>query len=132
MSIVPYEAPAVQSWSLGDPVNCGKPYSHAEAVPRIPQRRVNVSPRVDYQLNSKNTLTVRYSFSRTDIRDSGLGSFNLASRGYHSESRNQTLQFTETALLVWEISPRIPAFRASNSRWRASSATCSAGHRSEP
>jgi hypothetical protein len=69
------------------------------AVPRIPQRRVNVSPRVDYQLNAKNTLTLRYTFSRTDIRDAGLGSFNLASRGYHSESRNQTLQLTETALL---------------------------------
>lgn len=70
------------------------------AVPRIPQRRVTVNPRVDYQLNSKNTLTVRYTFSRTDIRDAGLGSFNLATRGYHSESRNQTLQLTETALLT--------------------------------
>ncbi len=70
------------------------------AVPRIPQRRVTVNPRLDYQLSPKNTLTARYTFSRTDIRDAGLGSFNLPTRGYHSESYNQTLQLTESALLT--------------------------------
>ncbi len=69
------------------------------AVPRVPQRRVGANPRVDYQLSPKNSLTVRYGFTRTDIRDAGIGSFNLVSRGYHTETWNHSVQLTETAVL---------------------------------
>ncbi len=72
-------------------------------TPRTPQRRVGVSPRVDYQLNAKNTLIVRYGFTRSDIRDAGIGGFNLESRGYHTENLNQTAQITETAVLSASI-----------------------------
>jgi hypothetical protein len=65
---------------------------------RIPQRRVIVSPRVDYQLNANNTLSLRYQWLQADIPDSGIGSFNLVSRGQHSHTTNQTLQLTETAV----------------------------------
>jgi hypothetical protein len=68
-------------------------------TPRTPQRRVGVNPRIDYQLNPKNTLTIRYGFTRSDIRDAGIGSFNLTSRGYHSEIINHSVQITETAVL---------------------------------
>ena len=34
------------------------------SVFRMPQRRVSLSPRVDYQLNANNTLIVRYGFLR--------------------------------------------------------------------
>lgn len=63
------------------------------------QRRITVSPRVDYQLNPSNTLTMRYRFNRDGIEGAGVGSFNLASRGYHSIYTNQTAQITETAVL---------------------------------
>ena len=43
----------------------------------VPQRRIVITPRVDYQLSTNQTLTFRYAFSRTDIADSGIGSFNL-------------------------------------------------------
>ena len=66
---------------------------------RIPQRRVIFSPRVDYQLNPKNTLTVRYLFTHADIADAGIGSFNLVSQGYDSLTKSQTLQATETAVI---------------------------------
>ena len=66
---------------------------------RIPQRRVIFSPRVDHQLNPKNTLTVRYWFTHADIADAGIGSFNLVSQGYDSLSKSQTLQATETAVI---------------------------------
>jgi hypothetical protein len=68
-------------------------------TPRTPQRRVGVNPRIDYQLNDKNTLIFRYGFTRSDIRDAGLGSFNLVSRGYHTEGTNHSVQITETAVL---------------------------------
>ena len=68
------------------------------AVPVTPQRRNLVSPRLDYQLGANNTLTVRYLYSRSDIRDAGIGSFDLLSRAYHFPSTNQTLQATDTAV----------------------------------
>ncbi len=66
---------------------------------RTRQRRFGINPRVDYQLNSKNTLTVRYGFTRADIQGAGIGGFNLVSRGTHPENTNHTLQVTETAVL---------------------------------
>ena len=69
------------------------------ATPRTPQRRVGVNPRIDYQVNAKNTLTMRYGFTRSDIRDAGIGSFNLISRGFHTQNVNHSVQITETAVL---------------------------------
>jgi hypothetical protein len=66
---------------------------------RVPQRRNRVSPRLDYQLTPNNTLTVRYGFSDMDIRDAGIGSFNLISRGYHLQNTHHHLQIAETAVL---------------------------------
>ncbi len=66
---------------------------------RIPQRRVIVSPRVDYQLNANNTLIMRYGFLRADIQDVSVGGFNLTDRGYHFQNTEQHLQVTETAVL---------------------------------
>ena len=64
-----------------------------------PQLRVQLTPRVDYQLNSNNTLMFRYGFTHLDIQDAGIGSFDLTSRGYHAQTNNQTVQATETAVL---------------------------------
>src|SRR5215813_9080164 len=68
-------------------------------TPKTPQRRISVNPRVDYQLNDRNTLALRYVYLHSDVRDAGLGGFNLASRGYHVLGENQTVQLTETAAL---------------------------------
>src|SRR5262249_7609427 len=48
---------------------------------RIPQRRWTISPRVDYQPSTNNTLSMRYSLTHVDIPFSGIGGFNLVSRG---------------------------------------------------
>jgi len=66
---------------------------------RTPQRRFGINPRVDYQLNAKNTLTVRYGLNRANIQGAGIGGFNLVSRGTHQENKSHTLQITETAVL---------------------------------
>lgn len=68
-------------------------------TPRTINRRISVNPRLDYQLNGHHTLTLRYVYLHSDVRDAGIGSFNLASRGYRVLGDNQTIQLTETAVL---------------------------------
>jgi hypothetical protein len=64
-----------------------------------PGRFTNVSPRIDYQLNESNTLMFRYGITHSDVRDNGIGAFDLVSRGYHSQFTNQTVQAADTALI---------------------------------
>ena len=67
-----------------------------------PQSRTAASPRVDYALNSRNNLTVRYQQIWNGLDNQGVGDFNLASRAYRETQREQTAQITETAT----VSPR--------------------------
>jgi hypothetical protein len=64
-----------------------------------PGRFTNISPRVDYQLGQNNTLMFRYGVTHSDVRDNGIGGFDLTSRGYHSQFTNQTVQAADTALI---------------------------------
>jgi len=65
----------------------------------IPGRYTRISPRVDYQLDDRNTLMLRYGVTRAGAQNVGVGSFDLISRGYHNEFLNQTVQGAETAVL---------------------------------
>ena len=64
-----------------------------------PGRFTRVSPRIDYQLGEKHTLMFRYGITHSDVRDNGIGAFDLPARGYHSQFTNQTVQASDTALL---------------------------------
>ena len=66
---------------------------------QTPQRRLSLSPRIDYQLTANNSLTGRYSYTRNDLTDQGVGQFNLASRGYNELNVFQTLQLTDTQVI---------------------------------
>ncbi|HYJ47605.1 MAG TPA: carboxypeptidase regulatory-like domain-containing protein, partial [Pyrinomonadaceae bacterium] len=72
------------------------PFSQAVVVP---QHRTGFSPRLDYQLNPKNTLVARYTFLHQSQKDAGIGNFSLPSRAYDAAYTEQTLQLTETAVL---------------------------------
>jgi hypothetical protein len=69
----------------------------------IPQRRWTISPRADLQLTTNNTLSLRWNGTHTVIPYSGVGSFNLISRGASSTSMNQTVQVIDTAVLSASI-----------------------------
>lgn len=64
----------------------------------IPSRRTSFSPRVDFQINPNNTLIARYNYTR-NTRTTGIGGFSLPSRAYDSSNTEQSIQFTETAVI---------------------------------
>ncbi len=72
-----------------------EPFS--DAVPN-PKTRLNLSPRLDYQLTRSNTLSVRYQYWRNnEINDLPLnGGFNLASLATNLLDTENTLQVTDT------------------------------------
>ncbi len=64
-----------------------------------PNHFFSFSPRFDYQLNSANTLVMRYSYSRTRAENVGASDFSLPERAFDRSSSIQTVQVTETAVL---------------------------------
>ena len=87
------------------------------SIYRTPQRFTRLSPRLDYRLNDNNTLILRYSATNADIDGTGIGSFDLISRGYDYQYLNQTVQATETAVLGASINEtRFQYFRSASRR----------------
>jgi hypothetical protein len=72
--------------------------SRVSSIVTTPQRLTRANPRVDYQLNENNTLTIRYGVTHADIQQAGIGALDLASRGHHTQYTNQTVQASETAV----------------------------------
>ncbi|MGI8744007.1 MAG: carboxypeptidase regulatory-like domain-containing protein [Bryobacteraceae bacterium] len=72
------------------------PYS---AFLATPQRRMTLSPRLDYAINPNNTFVARYTYTRNEITDSGVGVFNLPSRGVNVQNQEHTVQLTDTIVL---------------------------------
>jgi Carboxypeptidase regulatory-like domain len=65
----------------------------------VPRRSLNFSPRLDYQLNEKNTLVARYFYYHQSTQNGGVGGFSLPERAYDSLFTFQQIQLTETAVL---------------------------------
>ena len=68
-------------------------------VLRIPQKRLSVSPRADWQATPNFTLTARYTYLEASVTNSGVGSFNLPERGVLAKSTSNTAQLTGTWIL---------------------------------
>ena len=58
--------------------------------------RLNLGPRLDYQLAKNDTLTVRYQYWRDNEQNDGIGGFTLPSQGYNTLETEQTVQLGET------------------------------------
>jgi hypothetical protein len=61
-----------------------------------PQMRMNLGPRVDYQLSSKNVLTVRYQLWQNSDSNDGIGQLSLASQAYSTTGTEHTVQVSDT------------------------------------
>jgi len=65
----------------------------------VPRRNMFISPRLDYAINSNNTLIARYNYNRFRVENAGVTGFNLPERGYDTISTGHNIQLTETAIL---------------------------------
>ena len=72
------------------------PYSQAVLNPHM---RMNVGPRVDYQLSSKNVMTVRYQYWGNNDKDDGIGQFALPSQAYNTNGSEHTFQVGDTHVI---------------------------------
>jgi hypothetical protein len=78
------------------------PVTFSEAIAN-PRRRTNLSPRLDYQLGTNNTLTARYQFFRESETNDGVGQFSLPSQGYNVTNTEQTLQISDSQIFGAKI-----------------------------
>jgi hypothetical protein len=68
-----------------------------------PQTRLDVSPRFDFGLGAKNTLSVRYMLDRQKESNSGVSGFALQSQAYDVSNYENTIQVSDT----WLLTPKI-------------------------
>ena len=73
-------------------------YNCSEAV-ATPQSRLDISPRFDFQLGAKNTLTVRYMLDRQTQTNSGVSGASLPSQGYNSSGYGNSIQLSDSQVL---------------------------------
>ena len=66
---------------------------------RVPNRRLSISPRFDYQINTNNTLVARYSFTRAAVDNQGINEFSLPSRAYETKNTEHEFRLTETMII---------------------------------
>jgi Carboxypeptidase regulatory-like domain len=69
-----------------------------QAVPN-PETRINVGPRLDFQLTPSNTLTVRYQYYRDSETNDGIGTFSLPTQAYNTISTEHTVQISDTQVI---------------------------------
>ena len=74
------------------------PVQLSESVPN-PHTRTNISPRIDYQISTNNTLTARYQFYRDTQQNAGVGGSTLPDAGYDTTSTEHTVQLSDTQIL---------------------------------
>jgi hypothetical protein len=69
------------------------------ALVPFPQWRLNIGPRLDYQLTKNNTLTVRYQYLRNNQTNSGVGGFILPEQGANVLGTEDQVQITDNQVI---------------------------------
>ena len=65
--------------------------SFTQAVPS-PNTSTQFSPRLDLQLGTRSTITLRYSYNNSQQLNGGIGQLNLSEQGYNSGAITQVFQ----------------------------------------
>lgn len=80
----------------------GQPADFVAAIPN-PRTLTSLTPRLDYQLSTNNTLSARYHFFGMDESNNGIGTQSLPSQAYNFSRQHHLLQVSDTQV----ISPRL-------------------------
>ncbi|HWC97443.1 MAG TPA: TonB-dependent receptor [Candidatus Sulfopaludibacter sp.] len=112
----------VRKWTENSFVNALTLDNSLQVVPiaqavLTPRRDSEENLRLDRQLSTNQTLTLRYTFARTAIDNQGASGFSLPSRIYNSRDGEDTVQFAETGVYGAHI---VNETRARYSRQRTS------------
>jgi len=75
---------------------------YTAGVPQ-PHTRINLGPRLDYQVSKNNTLTARYQYFRNTEENAGVGGFALINQGTNSTSTEHTVQISDTQVLSTKV-----------------------------
>lgn len=78
------------------------PVALAQAVPN-PLVTNSLNFRIDRQLTKSNTFTGRYEFADTHQANGGVGQLVLASQGYNSDTKTNTLQLGNTTVFGTKV-----------------------------
>ncbi|MGA2754781.1 MAG: carboxypeptidase regulatory-like domain-containing protein [Terracidiphilus sp.] len=81
---------STNTWSISSGTVAGSLFS--------PTNHLEVSPRIDLQLGQKNTLTMRYQFSRNNVRGS-LGQTSLPTTSSTADSFGHDIQLDDTQVI---------------------------------
>jgi hypothetical protein len=85
-----------------DPNNPGNVLNDRGFTP-TPQQRTTVSPRVDWQLGTNNTLSMRYSYLDNHRDLWNVTGFNLPENGYSYDQYEHTAQITDTQIFSAKV-----------------------------
>ncbi len=84
----------------GDTTCTSNPYPESLRAFFAPQTRYDFTPRIDYAVTDKNTLTARYQLEHNDAQNQvGSGGLILQTAGYSSNSRENSIQISDTQIL---------------------------------
>jgi hypothetical protein len=72
------------------------PFSQALASPTT---TIGFSPRLDLQLGKSSTVVLRYSYSKSQQTNGGIGQFNLAGQGFDSSTATQLFQGSNSQVI---------------------------------
>jgi hypothetical protein len=64
-----------------------------------PQSRTDITPRLDFALGEKNTLTTRFQYEQNDQNNVGVGGLVLPDSGYNSSTAETTIQVVDTQIV---------------------------------
>lgn len=102
----------------GDTTCSSNAYPAALRATFTPSKRYDFSPRLDYAISDRNTLTARYQFEHNDTQNNGIGGLTLATAGYNSFSRENNIQISDSQIFSARVinETRFEFRRAQNSQ----------------
>lgn len=90
------DSSVVNAFVLNPSLTAAVPFNQAVLNP---QSRTLFTPRVDYQIGSKNVLVARYFMWRDSAVNAGIGQFVLPSQGYNTNGQENALELSDTQIL---------------------------------